>query len=101
MNKRLLRIAVRVWLMEVLLSAFIFFVLINLIYEPQWGPLIAHQIGMSTRIIYLCIFAYLLLRYVKVYETKDLIQVGILWLGLTLIFEWGGVLLLGDPLRKL
>jgi len=101
MNKSLLGIAVRVWLMEVLLSAFNFFVLMNLINEPQWGPLIAHQIGMSTRIIYLFIFAYLLLCYVKVYETKDLIHVGILWLGLTLIFEWGGSLAVGRPVEEI
>lgn len=64
MNRILLKTAVRVWLMEILLSGFNFFVLMNLVYEPQWGPLIAHQIGMSTRIIYLLIFACFLLRYV-------------------------------------
>jgi hypothetical protein len=101
MNRSLLKTALRVWLIEVLLSAFNFFVLMNLIYEPRWGALIAHQIGMSTRIIYLCIFAYLLLRYVKVYETKDLVHVGVLWLGLTLIFEWGGSLAIGRPVEEI
>ena len=87
--------------MEILLSGFNFFVLMNLVYEPQWGPLIAHQIGMSTRIIYLLIFAYFLLRYVKVYETKDLVHVGILWLSLTLIFEWVGSLAMGRPVEEI
>jgi len=101
MNRILLKTAVRVWLMEILLSGFNFFVLMNLVYEPQWGPLIAHQIGMSTRIIYLLIFAYFLLRYVKVYETKDLVHVGILWLSLTLIFEWVGSLAMGRPVEEI
>jgi hypothetical protein len=51
--------------MEILISGFNFFVLMNVIYEPTWGVLVAHQIGMSTRIMYISIFAYLLLRYVK------------------------------------
>jgi hypothetical protein len=101
MNKILLKTAVRVWLMEILLSGFNFFILMNLIYEPNWGYLIAHQIGMSTRIIYLFIFAYLLLRYVKIYETKDLIHVGLLWLGLTLLFEWSGSLAIGTPVKDI
>ena len=90
MNTPLLTTATRVWLMEVLVSGFNFFVLMNLIYEPRCGVLAAHQIGMITRIVYIFIFAYFLLLYVKEYETKDLLHVGILWLGLTLLFEWGG-----------
>ncbi len=101
MNTKLMKIAVRVWLMEILLSCFNFFVLMNLIYEPTWGALIAHQIGMSTRIVYICIFAFFLLRYVKEYETQDLIHVGILWLGLTLLFEWGGSLAIGTPVAEI
>ena len=57
MNRLLLTTAARVWLMETLVSGFNFFVLMNLIYEPLWGPLVAHQIGMSTRIVYIFIFA--------------------------------------------
>jgi len=77
MNTQLLKTAVRVWLMEILVSGFNFFVLMNLVYEPRWGELVAHQIGMSTRIVYIFIFAYFLLRFVKEYDTKDLIHVGI------------------------
>lgn len=101
MNNVLLKTAVRVWLMEILVSGFNFFVLMNLVYEPRWGYLIAHQIGMSTRIVYISIFAYLLLRYVKKYETKDLVHVGILWLGLTLAFEWLGSFALGRPVHEI
>ena len=101
MNTTLLSTAFRVWLMETLVSGFNFFVLMGFIYEPAWGTLIAHQVGMTTRIVYIFIFAYLLLRYVKDYETKDLIHVGFLWLGLELLFEWGGSFLIGRPVEEI
>lgn len=101
MNTRLLKTAARVWLMEIVLSGFNFFLLMNLIYEPNWGELIAHQIGMSTRILYIFLFAYFLLRVVKEYTVEDLLHVGILWLGLTLIFEWAGSLAIGRPVKEI
>jgi len=101
MNPHLLKTAIRVWLIEILISGFNFFVLMNIVYEPGWGALVAHQIGMSTRIVYIFILAYLLLRFVKEYETKDLIHVGILWLGLTLLFEWVGSLAIGCPVQEI
>ena len=100
MNTQLLKTAVRVWLMEILVSGFNFFVLMNLVYEPRWGELVAHQIGMSTRIVYIFIFAYFLLRFVKEYDTKDLIHVGILWLSLALIFEWAGSFAIGRSIEE-
>lgn len=87
--------------MEILVSGFNFFVLMNLIYEPSWGPLLAHQIGMSTRIVYIFVFAYFLLRFVEEYNTSDLVHVGILWLVLTLLFEWAGSLVIGRPVEEI
>ena len=101
MNSRLLKIGIRVWLVETLISGFNFFVLMNLIYEPRWGTLVAHQIGMSTRIVYIFILAYFLLRYVKEYSTKDLILIGLVWLGLEEIFEWGGSFILRRPVQEI
>jgi hypothetical protein len=101
MNKKLLLTAIRVWLVETLVSGFNYFVLMNLIYEPRWGTLVAHQIGMSTRIVYIFIFAYLLLKYIKKYDTKDLLLAGVLWLTLEEIFEWGGSFLLGRPVSEI
>jgi hypothetical protein len=100
-NTLLLKTAVLVWLMETLVSGFNFFVLMGLVYEPRWGAVISDQIGMSTRIVYIFLFALLLLRYVKTYTTKDLIHVGILWLGLELLFEWGGSLAIGRPVSEI
>lgn len=54
-------------MMEIQVSGFNFFVLMNIVYEPRRGALVAHQIGMSTRIAYIFGFAYYLLRYVKEY----------------------------------
>lgn len=101
MNKHLLHMAARVWLIETLFSIFNFFVLMNLVYEPAWGELVAHQIGMSTRIVVIAILAYLLLRYVRDYETRDLVHVGLLWVGLELLFEWGGSLLVGRSVEEI
>jgi hypothetical protein len=100
-NTVLLKTAIRVWLMEILVSGFNFFVLMSLVYEPRWGVLVSHQIGMSSRIVYISIFAYLLLRYVKKYGTMDLVHVGFLWLGLTLLFEWRGSLAIGGPIDEI
>ena len=101
MNTHLITIAIRVWLIETLVSGFNFFVLMGLVYEPTWGSLVAHQIGMTTRIFYIFIFAYLLLRYVNEYKTIDLVHVGILWVVLELVFEWGGSFLIGRPVEEI
>jgi hypothetical protein len=101
MNTHLLSTAVRVWLMETLVSGFNFFVLMGLIYEPAWGTLVAHQVGMTTRIVYIFVFAYLLLRYAKDYVTLDLVYVGLLWVVLELLFEWGGSFLIGRPVEEI
>lgn len=87
--------------MEILFSGFNFFVLMNLVYEPRWGELVAHQIGMSTIVMYVFVFAYLLLRSVRHYDIKDLFHVGILWLSLTLLFKWGGSLAIGRPVGEI
>ena len=100
-NRPLLVVAIRVWLTEILISGFNYFVLMKLVYEPAWGELTAHQIGMSTRIVYIFILAYLLLRYSKGYETRDLAHLGILWLSLTLAFEWGGSFAIGRPVHEI
>jgi hypothetical protein len=100
-NNLLMRRAMFFWFIEIGLSAINFFVLINLVYEPRWGELIAHQIGMSTRIIYIFVLAYFLLRSVKQYSSKDLLLVGVFWMGIWLIFEWGGSLLMQRPVSEI
>jgi hypothetical protein len=93
-NREFLIVATRVWLVEVLISGFNYFVLMGLIYQPLFGELVSHEIGMSTRIFYIFGLAYLLQRYNPRHTTRDLIHAGVLWLALTLMFEWGGSLLI-------
>ena len=73
----------------------------NLVYEPRWGSLATHQIGMSTRIVYIFILAYFLLRYVKKYNTWDLVLIGLIWLGLEEVFEWGGSFLIRRSVEEI
>lgn len=53
------------------------------------------------RIVYIFVFAYFLLRFVKEYDTRDLVHVGILWLVLTLLFEWVGSFVIGRPVEEI
>jgi len=76
--------------LEIGLSAINFFILINLVYEPRWGELTAHQIGMSTRIVYVFILACFVIRPIKSYSARDLLMVGLLWMGSWLVLEWVG-----------
>jgi len=89
------------WFLEIVLSAINFFVLINLVYEPRWGEPIAHQIGMSTRIIYIFILTYFIVRPIKRYYSKDLLVVGVFWMGAWLVYEWGGSLAVGRPVAEI
>ena len=86
---------------EIALSAINFFLLMNLVYEPRWGSLIAHQIGMSTRIVYIFVLAYFVVRPVKSYRTRDLLMVGLFWMGSWLIFEWVGSFFMQRPVSEI
>ena len=101
LNARLLHYAFRAWLIEIAISGFNFFVLMNLVYEPRVGYLAAHQIGMATRIVYIFVIAWFLLRKVREYTPKDLWHAGFFWLALTLIFEWGGSFIMRRPVPEI
>ena len=94
MNRPFLFVAARVWLTEILVSGVNYYLLIKLVYEPLVGELTAHQIGMTTRIVYIFGFAYLLQRFNPDHSPRDLVHAGVLWLTLTLVFEWAGSLLI-------
>jgi len=80
---------------------FNFSVLMNLVYEPRWGSLAAHQIGMSTRIIYIFILAFFILKGIKQYNKRDLLILGLFWVGSWLVIEWGGSLIMGRPVSEI
>jgi hypothetical protein len=94
MNRPFLVVAARVWLTEILVSGVNYFLLMKLVYEPLVGELTAHEIGMTTRIVYIFGFAYLLQRFNPDHSPTDLVHAGVLWLALTLVFEWAGSLLI-------
>jgi hypothetical protein len=91
----------RVWLIEILVSSVNYFVLMKLVYEPRVGELRAHQIGMSTRIAYILLFAYVLLDRSHGYTTSETFVAGAFWLGMILAFEWVGSFILRRPVSEI
>ena len=99
-NEHLLLITFWVWLLE-LVVATLNAILIVRAYQPCFGELRAHQIGMTTRILYLFVFAYFMLYFAKSYTTPDLLYAGIFWMLLILVFEWGGSALMRRPIHEI
>jgi hypothetical protein len=91
----------RIFLIELAVSGANYFVLMRRIYEPRVGELRAHQIGMSTRIVYIFVFAYILLERSHGYTTSETFVAGTFWLGLILAFEWVGSFMLRRPLHEI
>ena len=56
---------------------------------------------MSTRIVYLFVFAYFILFFAKRYTIFDMFYAGVFWLLLILAFEWIGSLILRRPVREI
>ena len=85
----LLMITFRVWLFEIAVSGFNYFVLMNRVYEPRVGELRAHRIGMTTRIVYIFFpFAYALVRLADIDSVLEMLLAGAFWLLMVLAFEW-------------
>ena len=101
MNTLLLMLTFRVWLLELPLAGANYYMLVKRVYEPRVGEVRAHQIGMTTRIGYLFVLAYLLLWFAGDYSTLDTVVAGAFWVLLVLVFEWGGSLLLRRPVREI
>lgn len=101
MNTYLLMITFRVWFAELAVSAVNYFVLMRRVYEPRWGELRAHRIGMATRICYIPAFAYLIEAVAGPATHADLLLAGAFWMSLVLLFEWGGSFLLRRPVAEI
>jgi hypothetical protein len=89
-----------IWAVDLVIS-FLNFTFLTSVLQPVYGELVAHQIGMSIRIIYIFLLAYSLLRGLDDYNHKDLATLGAMWMGLWLLFEWGGSLLIGRPVTEI
>ncbi len=101
MNTYLLMITFRVWFFEIALSGFNYFVLMNRVYEPRVGELRAHRIGMTTRIVYILPFAYVLVAAADLDSVPEYLLAGTYWLLMVLAFEWIGSFIIRRPVHEI
>lgn len=74
----------------------------NFLYKPLVGELLAHQISSFTASFAFIIFSYFLLKDKLDSNTKELFLIGFLWVGLTVLFEFGfGHYIMGNSWEKL
>jgi hypothetical protein len=90
-----------VWILEIAASGFNYTVLMNRVYRPRWGELTAHQIGMSTRMVYILVSAYFLDHFARLKTPTEFQLAGLYWLLLILAFEWMGSFILRRPLKEI
>lgn len=101
MNTHLMMLTFRVWLIELPLTAVNWFLLADRVYQPRVGELRAHQIAMITRIGWVVVLAYFLLRFSGSYTALDTLLAGLFWMLMWLVFEWGGSLLMRRPVSEI
>lgn len=71
-------------------------------YKNFVGELPAHQISTVTGIVFFGIIFYFIFRKWKIESAKHAILIGLIWLGLTILFEFGfGHYIMGNPWEKL
>ena len=90
-----------VWIIEIAVSGFNYFFLMNRVYHPKFGELKAHKIGMSVRIVYIFGFATGLLHFAKIDTFGNFLLAGLLWMLLVLAFEWIGSLFIRRPVSEI
>lgn len=74
----------------------------ELIYKKSLGDLAAHQSSTLTGIIIFALIFYFIFKKWNIESTKHAVLVGIIWLGLTILFEFGfGRYVMGNPWQKL
>ena len=87
---------------------FIPFVFMNaavreLVYKPFTGELLAHQVSTITGSVAFFLLAYFLLRH-YMYNTPNnkLLLIGLMWVALTIVFEFGlGIFVTGASWNKM
>jgi hypothetical protein len=74
----------------------------ELIYKKPLGDHTAHQISTATGIIFFGIIFYFIFKKWEIESVKHAILVGLIWLGLTILFEFGfGHYVMGNSWQKL
>lgn len=64
---------------------------------PRIGPVMAHQIGVLVGCVVIFAIAWFLLRWMQVITVSRQLVAGLVWVLLTLVFEWALGLALGVP----
>ncbi len=90
-----------VWILEIAVSGFNYAVLMKRLYQPRYGELRAHQIGMATRMAYILVFAYFLDDLGRLDSATRFLLAGLCWLLLVLAFEWVGSFMLRRPVKEI
>jgi hypothetical protein len=101
MNTYILMITFRVWCLELAVSAVNYFVLMRHVYEPRVGRLRAHRFGMTTRVVYIVAWAYVLVEWADLDALPEYLLAGAFWLVLILAFEWIGSFILRRPVHEI
>lgn len=71
-------------------------------YKKHVGDLPAHQISTVTGIVFFGIIFYFIFKNWKIESAKNAILIGVTWLGLTILFEFGfGHYIMGNSWQKL
>ncbi|MBK7227387.1 MAG: hypothetical protein IPH97_00595 [Ignavibacteriales bacterium] len=71
-------------------------------YKNFVGDLTAHQISTVTGILFFGIIFYFIFKKWEIKSLKHAILIGLIWLGLTILFEFGfGHYIMGNPWQKL
>ncbi len=87
--------ALAVWLL-IIVSESIHGTLRELMLKPYVGDFRARQIAVFTGMLIILVVAYTFIRWIRAESTKALLLVGLLWVALTLAFEFGlGVFVFG------
>lgn len=74
----------------------------ELTYKKFTGDLLAHQISTVTGIVFFGIIFYFIFKKWKIESTKHAILIGLIWLGFTILFEFGfGHYIMGNSWEKL
>jgi hypothetical protein len=101
--KRIYKQAIGVWILFIIL-AIVNGAIRTLVYGPVIGDeLLAHQISTVTAIIFFLAVMYVFFRWTTAhYDKKDLLVIGVMWLGLTIGFEFiFGHYIMGHPWSRL
>ena len=74
----------------------------NSLFRRFLNELHAHQLSGITFIVFFGIYAWFILKWVKLSSNKDAIRLGSIWLGLTIAFEFlFGHFVMGNPWSRL